>query len=87
MSVTLFAENHFSLLVTGVGTFQISGDEDEIGDEERNGLINFNATAIMFPYLRAFITTLTSNLGDVTSPIILPTRFFKGDLEVVSSLD
>jgi preprotein translocase subunit SecB len=86
MSVTLFVENYFRLSITGVGTFQISGDEENITDEERDGFINLNSTAIMFPYLRSFISTLTSNLGNVTTPIILPTRFFKGELERVSAL-
>jgi len=34
----------------------------------------------MFPYVRSFITTLTSNLGDVTGSLVIPTQFFQGDL-------
>jgi len=48
--------------------------------------VNINAPAIMFPYVRAFITTLTTNLGNVTSPLIIPTQFFKGELEEVQHL-
>jgi preprotein translocase subunit SecB len=40
----------------------------------------------MFPYVRAFITTLTTNLGNVTNPLIIPTQFFKGELEEVQHL-
>lgn len=38
-------------------------------------LMKVNAPAIVFPYLRAFISTLTVNAGFVT-PIILPTFNF-----------
>jgi preprotein translocase subunit SecB len=48
--------------------------------------VDINAPAIMFPYVRAFITTLTTNLGNVTSPLIIPTQFFKGELEEVQHL-
>ncbi len=34
----------------------------------------------MFPYVRAFVTTLTSNLGNVTGSLTIPTQFFHGEL-------
>jgi hypothetical protein len=37
----------------------------------------------MFPYVRSFISTFTGNLGAVMNRILLPTRFFKGDLEII----
>ena len=38
----------------------------------------------MFPYVRAFITTLISNLGNVTGTLVIPTQFFQGDLPEIS---
>lgn len=34
-------------------------------------MLEINGTAILFPYLRSFITTLTSNAG--IPPLVLPT--------------
>lgn len=79
MQVDLSVDQYFSLSVTGVGLFELT--EEEVSPEVRKNFINANSTAIMFPYVRAFISTITANLGNVTTPIILPTRFFKGDLE------
>lgn len=77
MTVDISAEDCFNLKVTGVGNFEIS--KEDISPETRRSFINANSTAIVFPYIRAFISSLTCNLGNVTTPIILPTRFFKGD--------
>ena len=77
MDIELNAVESFNLKITAIGTFQLS--QNDVSDEIRRAFINANSTAIMFPYVRSFITTLTSNLGRVTTPIILPTRFFKGD--------
>lgn len=79
MTVDLSAEDYFNLSVIGVGSFEIT--DPEIDAKTRKSFINANSTAIMFPYVRSFISTLTSNIGTVLSPIILPTRFFKGDIE------
>jgi len=37
----------------------------------------------MFPYIRSFISTLTANLGSVVGTLVIPTQFFKGELEVI----
>jgi len=83
MEIHLSSEEHFTLSITAVGTFELKKEESsvskEITEAERKTLINANSTAIMFPYVRSFIAMLTSNLGKVTTPIILPVRFFKGD--------
>ncbi len=50
-------------------------------DEKKKNFINANAPAIMFPYIRAFVTTLTSNIGLGMAPIVIPPHFFKGALE------
>jgi len=80
MDVTLEVENCFVLNVNAVGFFEFS---DKITDENKKTLQIVNAPAIMFPYVRAFITTLTSNMGNSVKKITLPPLFFKGDIEVI----
>ncbi|MBL7760410.1 MAG: protein-export chaperone SecB [Sediminibacterium sp.] len=77
MNVELSAEGYFNLKITGIGSFELS--DENVTPEIRKSYINANSTAIVFPYVRAFIATLSANLGNVTTPILLPTRFFKGD--------
>jgi preprotein translocase subunit SecB len=81
--VTLSSSNFFELFIISVGTFELKADVDK---NLKKVFVNINAPAIMFPYVRAFITTLTTNLGNVTSPLIIPTQFFKGELEEVQHL-
>ncbi|SHG43531.1 protein-export chaperone SecB [Dysgonomonas macrotermitis] len=45
--------------------------EKDITDEERHIFFNTSAPAILFPYIRAYISTLTSLSG--IKPLILPT--------------
>lgn len=85
MNVDISAEDHFTLNVVAVGHFELT--QEEVSEEIRKTFINANSTAIMFPYVRAFISTITANLGDVMNRVILPTRFFKGELEEVAQLD
>jgi preprotein translocase subunit SecB len=82
MEVECSAEGYFTLMVTGVGSFELS--QEEVSEEIRKSFINANSTAIVFPYIRAFISNITSNLGAVITPILIPTRFFKGELEQVA---
>ncbi|HLA57127.1 MAG TPA: protein-export chaperone SecB [Puia sp.] len=79
MQIDLVVQDFFILNITAIGLFELS--QETVTDEVRKSFINENSPAIMFPYVRSFISTLTSNLGKVTTPIILPTRFFKGELE------
>lgn len=79
MNVEIEAEGYFKLKVIAVGHFELS--KEDIDEATRKSFINANSPAIVFPYVRSFISTLTSNVGGVTSPIILPTRFFNGELE------
>lgn len=81
--VTLSSSNFFELFIISVGTFELKANVDE---NLKKVFVNINAPAIMFPYVRSFITTLTTNLGNVTSPLIIPTQFFKGELEEVQHL-
>jgi preprotein translocase subunit SecB len=81
--VNLSCENFFELSIIAVGTFELKADVDV---NLKKNFVNNNAPAIMFPYIRAFISTLTSNLGNVTSPLTIPTQFFKGELEEIQDL-
>ena len=81
MNVRVSAENYFSIDVIAVGYFELS--LEDVSEEIRKSFINANSTAIMFPYVRAFISTLSANVGKVMPPITLPARFFKGDLEEI----
>jgi preprotein translocase subunit SecB len=81
--INLSCENYFELSIVSVGTFELKTDVDV---NLKKSFVNNNAPAIMFPYLRAFISTLTSNIGNVTSPLIIPTQFFKGELEEIQDL-
>ncbi len=81
--IKLSSDNHFNLFILAIGTFELKNDID---DKIKKSFVNINAPAIMFPYIRAFISTLTTNLGNVTGPLNIPTQFFKGDLEEISSI-
>lgn len=80
--VKLFVYEVFRLELRAVGYFEMS---DELLDNEnvREQLIHTNAPAIVFPYLRSFISMFTSNLGTIPT-LTLPTQFFKGKLEEFS---
>lgn len=58
----------------------------ELVQNLKKSFVNTNAPAIMFPYVRAFIAMLTSNLGNVTGALNIPPQFFKGDLEELVDL-
>ena len=77
------SDKHFSLFILAVGTFELKADLDE---NIKKSFVNINAPAIMFPYIRAFISTLTANLGNIIGPLIIPTQFFIGELEIISEI-
>lgn len=78
IELKLGAEKYFSLNLVAIGTFKY---DKELDGDLKKQIVNVNAPAIVFPYIRSFISTLTSNLGNVTGSIILPTQFFDGELE------
>lgn len=80
MEVEVVGIEYFQLNLLAVGTFQLVNLSQE---NMRRNFVNANAPAIMFPYVRSFISTLTSNVGAAAIPITLPTQFFKGDLEII----
>ena len=81
MSVNVTSQKQFSLSLTAHGHFLI--EVDLLTPEEKKNFMSLNATAIMFPYVRAFISTLTSNLGSIIPTLTIPTRFFSGELEEI----
>lgn len=80
--VNLSVDDVFTLHLKAVGYFEISEELLE-NDDIKEQLINTNAPAIVFPYLRSFISMFTSNLGTIPT-LTLPTQFFKGKLEEFS---
>lgn len=82
--VNVSVEGAFNLNLVAVGNFELINVTDE---KMRSSFINMNAPAIMFPYIRAFIATLSSNLGNVTGTLNIPPQFFKGKLEEINDDD
>lgn len=80
MDIELKDESSFELALRAVGNFEI---ESELNNDLRKVFVNSNAPAIMFPYIRSFISTLTANMGNVTGTLVIPTQFFKGELEEI----
>ena len=78
--VSLNCDKFFSIFILAVGSFEIRLNLDE---EAKKHFVNVNAPAIMFPYVRSFISTLTANLGTVTGTLTIPSQFFKGELEEI----
>lgn len=56
-----------SLYLISVGKFAFT---DVVDDDTKEELININAVAIMFPYVRSEVTLLTTQPG--VTPVILP---------------
>lgn len=81
--VSLSSEGYFELFILAVGSFEL---DETLSEDIKQSFINTNAPAIMFPYIRAFISTLTSNVGNATGSIIIPPHFFRGEIEIVESI-
>lgn len=62
------SNNNFKIELSTVGIFSF---ESEVTIDTLNKLFYMNAPAILFPYIRAYITTLSSLSG--ITPIIIPT--------------
>lgn len=61
-------DNTVAIHVEMTGFFEFDADLDET---HKNAFFHTNAPAILFPYIRAYVSTLTSLSG--ISPVILPT--------------
>lgn len=81
--IRISCENFFDLFVVAVGTFELKASIDE---KTKKSFVNINAPAIVFPYIRSFISTLTANLGNVTGTLNIPTQLFKGELEEITDI-
>tara|TARA_R110002096_G_scaffold435584_1_gene661663 strand:- start:912 stop:1325 length:414 start_codon:yes stop_codon:yes gene_type:complete len=77
--VDLFIPDVFKLNLRSVGYFELSKDILE-NPNIKDQLVNTNSPAIVFPYIRSFISMFTANLGTIPS-LTIPTHFFKGKLE------
>ncbi|NLJ01090.1 MAG: hypothetical protein GX371_08085 [Bacteroidales bacterium] len=60
--------NSLNIDISSEGFFEF---DDELSESEKEFFFNINALAILFPYIRAYISTLTSLSG--IQPLILPT--------------
>jgi len=80
MDAIVQSDGFFRIEVAAGGVFSLSEDIDE---KLRGIFMNQNAPAILFPYLRSFISTFTSGLGEATGTLILPPQMFNGDLPVI----
>lgn len=74
------SKDFFNISIVAFGRFTLNKLAIE---PESKPFIDMNAPAIMFPYVRSFLSTLTANLGAGFPPIILPPHFFQGELEIV----
>jgi preprotein translocase subunit SecB len=61
-------DNKFRAEIIVIGHFKFGAD---LGEDMLDNFFYKNAPAILFPYIRAYITTLTSLSG--INPVILPT--------------
>lgn len=62
------SENQFSVFASIIGLFEFDSDLDPVAKDK---FFKINAPSILFPYVRAYISTLTSLSG--MAPVILPT--------------
>ena len=67
-------EGLLNIEVSCHGLFDFDSD---LSPNERESFFNVNAPAIVFPYIRAYISTLTS-LSGMNNPVILPTINLSG---------
>jgi preprotein translocase subunit SecB len=79
MEVKVSASGYFDLSFIAIGNFNLSAG---ISDPQiKKGFININAPAILFPYVRSFVSTFTANLGNIMGGLTLQTQFFTGEME------
>ena len=82
MQIDMVVPDFWELKVGGFGNFELENAEAE---ENVRNFININAPAIMFPYMRSFIATLTTNCGGSIPIITLPPQFFQGEIEALKA--
>ena len=83
MGVRLHAEEFFTFNLRAIGHFEFS---EELNSVDRKAMVDRNAPAIMYPYIRAAVATISSSLGESLGTLHIPARFFSGEVpEIVSS--
>jgi preprotein translocase subunit SecB len=82
LKIKLTLKDVFDLEVSGVGNFALS---EVVKQEDRPKYINANAVAIMFPFMRSFISTFSLNCGNILGNIIIPVQFFQGELKEITA--
>lgn len=80
VSVNVSSDSYFDISLVAVAQFTI---DRRLKPEIQKHLINLNSPAIVFPYIRSYISTLTANSGKAVNAVIIPTQFFKGELTEV----
>lgn len=83
MSITLKVEGYFHLFVRGLGNFSIEMADEDLNSDTIKSYIDVNAPAIMFPYMRSFISTFTANCGQSIPTLVIPPQFFHGTLSKI----
>lgn len=83
MDIRVSSEDYFTLKLIAVGSFEFS--KEVVDTIMRDNLASLNAPAIMFPYVRSFISTFTSNIGTHILPLTIPAQFFKGKIEEIKN--
>jgi preprotein translocase subunit SecB len=82
MEVDLKSDGFFTLTLRAIGYFNFS---EELAADERKNMVNRNASAIMFPYVRAAISTLSATFGNTLGTLHIPTQFFSDDIAEIKT--
>ena len=69
MKISQDAPFHVNITMDGLFTYNPNQDEQKIGEDD---LLMTNAVAILFPYLRSTLTTITALSNDIPA-VVLPT--------------
>ena len=77
MNVKLHSEGFFTLNLRAIGHFDFS---EELDLDSRKIMVDRNATAIMYPYVRAALATISSSFGQSLGTLHIPARFFAGEV-------
>lgn len=80
MDVEIASKDYFQLSLRAIGIFKL---DNEITEELKTKFVNINSVAIMFPYVRSFVTTFSANVGNIAGGLTMPPQFFKGELDII----
>ena len=76
--IDIALEEFFSIRLVAMGNFELG---DDLSKEHLSNYIQVNAPAIMFPYIRSFISLVTLNSGRMIPTITLPPMIFQGEIK------